>query len=138
MRIVIDTNVLVAAVSRKSPYRHIFDQLLLRRFGLYVSVSTDILLEYSELLERFYSKVVADLTVSGIMLLENVFKVETYYNLRLISEDADDNKFVDCTFTSNAHYLVTNDRHYNVLKSVDFPKINPLKADEFLEVLAAT
>lgn len=133
MRVVIDTNIVVAAVSRRSPYRQVLDKLLTGRFDLYLS--TDILLEYNELIERFYSKEVAEITLSGIMLLENVFKVETYYNLRLIDSDKDDNKFVDCAFASNAHYLVTNDRDYNILKPLEFPSINLLKGDEFLELL---
>ena len=67
--------------------------------------------------------------------MDNVFNVETYFNLQVINADQDDNKFVDCAFASNAHYLVTNDKDYNVLKSLEFPKINVLKADEFLTIL---
>ena len=133
MRVVIDTNVMVASVSRRSPYRKILEQLAEDNFSLYVS--TDILLEYSELLERFYGVEVADFTLRSIMLMDNVFNVETYFNLQVINADQDDNKFVDCAFASNAHYLVTNDKDYNVLKSLEFPKINVLKADEFLTIL---
>ena len=134
MRIVIDTNVMIAAVSRRSPYRRILDQLLIGSFELYLS--TEILLEYNEVMERFYSREVANSTLSGILFLNNVFRVETYYNLRLIENDEDDNKFADCAFASNAHYLVTNDRDYNILKTVVFPRINLLKGNEFLELLS--
>lgn len=47
----------------------------------------------------------------------------------------DDNKFVDCAFAANAHYLVTNDRDYNILKNTNFPKINLLKIEGFMALL---
>ena len=34
----------------------------------------------------------------------------------------DDNKFVDCAFAANATYIVSDDKHYDVLKEVDFPQ----------------
>ena len=34
------------------------------------------------------------------------------------------NKFVDCAISANAHYIVTNDDHYDVLKYIDLPKVN--------------
>jgi predicted nucleic acid-binding protein len=30
-----------------------------------------------------------------------------------------------------AHYIVTNDKHFNVLKRISFPKISLLKIKEF-------
>lgn len=49
--------------------------------------------------------------------------------------DDDDNKFADCAIAANADYLVTNDKHFNVLKSVAFPKIQIIKIDGFMEIL---
>lgn len=46
----------------------------------------------------------------------------------------DRNKFVDCYVAANADYLVGNDRHFNILNSLDFPKINLLKYEEFEEM----
>ncbi|MCB0562358.1 MAG: PIN domain-containing protein, partial [Phaeodactylibacter sp.] len=53
----------------------------------------------------------------------NVELVTRYYKWNLIAEDPDDNKFVDCAVASNATFIVTHDRHFNVLKKVDFPKV---------------
>lgn len=44
-------------------------------------------------------------------------------------------KFVDCAFAANATYIVSNDKHYDVLKEIDFPKILVLKLQEFLGLL---
>ncbi len=57
------------------------------------------------------------------------------FQTRLIYPDLDDNKFVDCAFAANAHYLVTHDKDYKILKTTSFPKINLLKMDEFIEIL---
>ena len=41
--------------------------------------------------------------------------------------DLADNKFLDCAFAANAHYLVTNDKDYKILKTPPFPKVHLLK-----------
>jgi len=53
------------------------------------------------------------------------------YKWNLITADPDDNKFVDCAVSANATYLVTNDRHFNVLRGIDFPIINVIDIDTF-------
>ena len=47
------------------------------------------------------------------------------------TEDVDDNKFVDCAIAANAELIVTNDKHFNVLKTVDWPKLTILGIKEF-------
>ena len=54
-----------------------------------------------------------------------------YFNLNLITNDEVDNKFADCAFAANADYIVTNDKDFNVLKRIGFPKINVVTIDEF-------
>ena len=53
----------------------------------------------------------------------------------MIELDKDDNKFVDCAFSANVQYIVTNDRHFNVLNQYDFPKLNPIRIEAFAAVL---
>ena len=38
-------------------------------------------------------------------------------------------------FAANATFIVSDDKHYDVLKEVKFPKIVVLKLREFLEML---
>ena len=52
-----------------------------------------------------------------------------------IQADPDDNKFVDCAFEANATYIVSNDKHFNALKEIDYPKIQVIKLIEFLQTL---
>jgi predicted nucleic acid-binding protein len=53
----------------------------------------------------------------------------------LIEADHDDDKFVDCAFAANAAYIVSEDKHFNILEQVMFSKIFVLKLREFMEIL---
>jgi predicted nucleic acid-binding protein len=68
------------------------------------------------------------------MLLRNGRPIASF-NFNLIVNDPDDNKFADCALAANAHYIVTNDRDFNVLKKLSFPKIGLLKTQEFTAML---
>ena len=57
--------------------------------------------------------------------------IDVFYNWSLISVDKDDNKFVNCAITANAYCLLTNDKHFNILKDIDFPKVNIKNLKEF-------
>ncbi|MDR1951266.1 MAG: PIN domain-containing protein, partial [Bacteroidales bacterium] len=58
-------------------------------------------------------------------------QINPRYKWNLITVDTDDNKFVDCALNAGADYIVTNDRHFNVLKDIEFPKINVIDIDTF-------
>jgi predicted nucleic acid-binding protein len=74
-------------------------------------------------------------TIRTLLLLPNVIKSDVYYNWVLVKGDADDNKFVDCAIAANANYIVTNDRHFDVLKEIDFPVVNVVNIDQFRALL---
>jgi predicted nucleic acid-binding protein len=73
LKIVLDTNIILSSVSSKSPYRLILDALFARKYELYVS--NDILLEYEEKLAQNFDAEVAELTLSALLLLPNVYKI---------------------------------------------------------------
>lgn len=58
-----------------------------------------------------------------------------YYSWNVISTDPDDNKFFDVAVAGGAHYLVTNDAHFNEAKRIPFPQISIVSADEFLGII---
>ena len=62
--------------------------------------------------------------------------ITPYFHFNLIKEDPDDNKFVDCAVAGNAKFIVSEDRHYNILKTVDFPRVEVLGLDEMMETFA--
>ncbi len=129
LKIVLDTNILIAVIGRKSPFRWIFDCLI--NGSLALCVSNEILLEYREVLERKTSAEVAENIINFIIVNPFTVKTEIYYNFRLISADADDNKFVDCAIASDAVCPVSNNTHFQILKMIDFPKIEVLTLAEF-------
>lgn len=132
IKVIIDTNVLVAALSSKSINHWLIEALLNERFQLFVT--DEILLEYDEILKSKYSETVANNFLIALKELPNVLFVHVYYRWNLIT-DQDDNKFVDCYVAAGAHYLLSHDTHFSILKSVSFPKVNLLKIDEFRLIL---
>ena len=68
--------------------------------------------------------------------LPNVYYAQVYFRWNLIS-DPDDNKFVDCYIASGAHYLISHDTHFSVLKSITFPKINIVRIEEFKDAIGS-
>lgn len=133
MRVVLDTNAILASVSLNSPYKIIREAVQFGEIELFVT--TEILLEYEEKLTEIFNQQVADFYFNGLRNAPKVRYIETSFRLQLISADMDDNKFVDCAFAANAHYLVTNDKHYNILKNLPFPKLNVIRIEAFAELL---
>ena len=135
MRIILDTNVLLTSLLKTSKYRPIFDALLANKYQLIVS--HDIFQEYVEIIERKTNPIIANNVRELLLNLNNVEKIEVYYRWLLIHKDADDNKFVDCAIAGNVKYVVSNDKHFKVLKEIKFPHIDVISADQFLEELKA-
>ncbi len=129
LKIVLDTNILIAIIGKKSPFRWIFDCLIEGKIIL--CVSNEILFEYQEILTKKTSAEVAENVVNFITINPFTEKIEIFFNFGLIVDDADDNKFVDCAIASNAICLVSNDRHFQILKTIDFPKVMILELKEF-------
>ncbi len=79
----------------------------------------------------------ADAVIDAIMDLPNLQLVNKYIFWRLIVKDPDDNKFVDCAIACNAKYLVSEDRHFNVLKEIPFPRVDVIGVEEFRQAIAS-
>ena len=133
MRAVIDTNIILISIPKLSPYRPIIDAVFLEKIE--VGVTTEIILEYEELITRNISPTAAFVFLKKLENLRNIWLKNIHFNWHLIPKDPDDDKYVDCAIAFNADYLVTEDKHFNVLKKIDFPKVNVINADQFLEIL---
>ena len=133
MLVVIDTNILLVSVSSRSKYHWLYRLILEKKIR--IAYTTEILNEYEEQLSIHWHPDVAINVIRSLTELSNAFLSNIYYNLHLITVDEDDNKFVDCAFAANADFIITNDSHFNVLKSIVFPSIPTLLIDEFYELL---
>jgi len=133
LKVVLDTNVVLRCISRRSSHAEVLEKLFKGIYELWLT--NDILLEYEEKISENFSKETAELFIGALMLLPNVKKTDVYYHLQLIDNDKDDNKFSDCAFSANVHYIVTNDKHFNILKSVRFPVLNIITLEDFKELI---
>lgn len=119
--IVLDTNCLLQSLPSKSPFHKIWSDVLDGKICL--CVNTDILEEYEEKIAEKSSTDIAHNVVEAIANLSTTIFQDSYYHFDLLTEDVDDNKFVDCAIASDAEYIVTNDHHFGVLKDIDWPKV---------------
>jgi predicted nucleic acid-binding protein len=76
-------------------------------------------------------QVAASRVLSILENAANVNLVIRYFKWNLIADDPDDNKFVDCAIASNARFIVSEDRHFQVLKQIPFPQVTVLDIAEF-------
>ena len=135
-RIVLDTNCLIAALSRNSEFYPVWKNF---QQGSYIlCVTNEILEEYQEIIAQKTSEVVAENVINLLLKSENVMFVDSYFRLQLIESDVDDNKFVDCAFAADATYIVSDDKHFDILANISFPQILVLKLKEFLNRLNKT
>ena len=131
--IVLDTNCLLQALPSKSPYHKLWTEVLDGKISL--CVNTDILEEYEEVLGHKASPEIAHNVVEAIVNLTTTTMQNTYVHFELLPADSDDNKFVDCAVASDAEYIVTNDKHFNPLKSISWPKVEVIKIAEFIKLI---
>ena len=132
-RIVLDTNCLLQSLPSKSPYHKIWADVL--RGEISLCVNTEILDEYEEILSQKINSEVATNVVEAIARLHTTTYQEIYVHFGLIVDDEDDNKFADCAVASGAEFIVTNDKHYDVLRKTPWPDIKVTNINEFIKLL---
>ena len=133
MKLVLDTNSLIQCVSRRSRYHDLWMSFIDGRN--HMCVTTEILNEYVEILQRETSETFASLVLEVILNNPHTLFINTFYKFNLITADPDDNKFIDCAVASQAKYIVTEDRHYDVLREVEFPKVDIIGLDEAMKII---
>jgi uncharacterized protein len=133
MKVLIDTNILLAIVPKRSKYRWAYDAL--RRGEYELVISNEILDEYEEILGSFYHPDFATVVVEELLNLPNVELVDVYYKFQLISSDPDDDKFVDAAIVSNADHIITHDKHFKILREIPFPKVSVISLQDFEEII---
>lgn len=133
MIVCIDTNVFVQASKAGHRLEVIFKAWFQRRFRW--AISTDILAEYEEILtqnggrQRWlqFDRVLDLAEARGDLLVH----ARPSYQFQLISTDMDDNKFIDCAITVDADYIITEDRHFDVLVDSGY-KPRAIRPDDFI------
>ena len=133
MRVVIDTNCLIAAIPRFGAHYWLYSAFVDRDFEWIVS--QEILTEYEEKLGDFYSPSLAQNVLKLLAVAPHVIHVEASFKWLLIKNDPDDDKFADIAFAAGADYLVTNDGDFDILKEREYPKISVVRLEMFKQIL---
>ena len=131
--IVLDTNCLLICIPTKSKFHAVWNAFLNEEIAL--CVSNEILNEYEEVLALKTSPQFSKLVIHKILNNNNTILVSPYFRFGFITTDPDDNKFVDCAIASNADFIVSQDAHFYILKNIDFPKVNVIRIEEFIQYL---
>jgi putative PIN family toxin of toxin-antitoxin system len=132
MKVVIDTNVFVSSFFEGNP-RKIID--LWKKGDMSLCLSKDILDEYIEVLRRIGLKdeneieELLSLFAKGYNIL---FTTKTP-NIRVVKDDPDDDKFIECALAVKAEVIITGDRAIEALG--DYMGIKILTPQEFLKKL---
>ena len=134
-RIVLDTNCLIQMLSRRSPFYVIWQAYQKEQFAL--CVSNDILTEYREIIGQKATPEIAENVVALILHHPLTELFDPKFRFGFITQDVDDNKFVDCAIVANAQYIVSDDAHFEELKQLppEF-QVEVLKLQEFLQVFS--
>ena len=129
-RLVVDTNCLLASINPRGAYCKLYELFMAKAFEWVVS--NEILTEYEEQVTRRYSVGTAQQVHEVLTTASNTYFQEAHYKWQLIEADPDDNKFVDVAVAANADLLITNDRHFEVLRQIEFPRVTILSLQAFL------
>ena len=126
-RVVLDTNVLVAAhFNPGSASNKILD--LCQRKKLVSVLTSHILEEFSLILRNISARKSfrkrIDKIISQAILIKRAPRVN------VVTEDPEDNKFLSCALAGKADYIITSDRHLLVLRKFRETKI--VKPVQFL------
>jgi putative PIN family toxin of toxin-antitoxin system len=99
------------------------------------AVSTEILMEYDEVISR---EAGVDAATRVMRVLElasrlwgNVRLVSPSFRFQLICDDPDDNKFADCAIVADAEYIITSDHHFRAMVGSGY-KPQPISPEEFV------
>ena len=135
MKIVLDSNVLLIALGRKSRFKPIWDAFVDGKYQLVIS--DEILYEYQEILVQHSAVGIAEKVSEAFVESPDIIFQQIYYKWNVIKSDPDDNKFFDIAVAANADYLVTNDAHFNKAKKSSFPTVKVISAEDFLRIIQA-
>ena len=135
MSVVLDSNVLLVAIGKRSKFRPIWNSFINGEYQLIVS--EEILHEYEEIINEHSAPGAAGLVLEILVESPEVIYQRVYYSWNAISSDPDDNKFFDVAVAGGARYLVTDDAHFNEAKNLAFPHITIITAEQFLAIVGA-
>ena len=130
----LDTNCLLISLSRRGAYYTVWKEFFSEKYIL--CYTNEILSEYEEILSQKMGGDIAGNVIKAIISRKNTVRLDVHFRFNLIQADPDDNKFVDCAIAANASFIVSQDHHFDILKNIDFPKVELIGIDTFIALLS--
>jgi len=91
MKVVIDSNIVVAAIGKRSKLRPIWNAFIEGRYSFVIS--EEIIKEYEEIIQQLGAEGASDIVMEIFRESPNVIIQQVYYTSQAIQADADDNTF---------------------------------------------
>lgn len=128
IKVVIDTNIYISAIFWQGKPRKVVD--LGRTQDIQIFTSTEIEDEISEKLQTKFklSRAEADRVMLDFSTFTIPLSIKKKH--RVVIDDPDDDKFIDCAMACGADFIITGDKH--LLKLQQYMGIKVVKAAEFL------
>lgn len=136
MRIIIDTNIFISSLFWPGHSHQIIK--LAEKGKVTIYASPQIIEELFKVLKRQKFQPLLEessTTITEIFekMLDLVSLVSPNTNVKIITADSDDNKFLACALAARASFIVSGDRHQ--LDLGEFKNIPILTSREFLEII---
>ena len=130
LRVVIDTNIYISAIFWNGKPREVVD--LGRDGKTIIFTSLDIENEIAGKLKTKFKLAEEDVNQTLLDFSTFTLPIKINKQLRVVQDDPDDNKFIECAVECRANYIISGDRHLLNLKEYEGIKI--IKSVEFLKV----
>ena len=129
LKVVFDTNVLISATLwDNSVAQKLLFQLIEKEVPIYSSL--EILEEYQKVLKRDFGYSNQEIIEIVENVLQFVSLVIPQDKIKVVKEDPEDNKILECAIESSSNYIFTYDKH--LLKLKEYKNIKIIKPEEFL------
>lgn len=135
MRITLDTNVLISATFWHGDSEKIINKVEQKEITLILS--KEILEEYYRVLD--YDEIQQKIEKKSLEMKESLLKIssiaeiiEVTSHVKIVQEDMEDNKILECALDGKVEYIITKDHH--LLKIGMYEGIKILTPQEFLEI----
>jgi len=135
LRLVIDTNVFISSLLQRGYPFLVIDNIFKERKTFELCVSSELLNEYNDVLNRIKFFKYADYEIKSKILLSDIKKFGIKYSPSIkidIIKDEADNRLLELAETCKAQYLITgNTKHFSIKKYKGTKIVSP---KEFCEL----
>ena len=110
MKGVLDTNILLVALGKRSQYRPIWKAFQEGKYQLIIQ--EDVIHEYEEILLQRSAPEASEIVIQIFAESSDIIYIRIFCKQNAIRADHDDDKFFDAAVAGGADYLITNDGHF--------------------------